>query len=173
MMARTARTGLGRGLALGSLLALILLAAGCAHSSGRPSAPVSLLVPSRLTVATVDVAGVYDTVARYIADVGLLPDPQHTAKPKAMFVSKPKRCSPNGDERHTGMCVFTLQVGPAPENPTRVAVSVRVHVPERVEFDPKAALDQIRIEATLDRLVTELRNRFGTAEVAQSDTLQF
>jgi hypothetical protein len=157
-------------LALVSALAALLLA-GC--SQVRPATPVTLLVPLRLNVATVDAAAVYDAAARYFAGLGLAPDAAQTGLAKAIFVSRRVRCSPNGEERHTAWCVFSFTVGPAPGDPTQVSVGVRVRVPERVEFDPKLALDQIRIEPALDRLVTELRGRFGRAEVVQTDTLQF
>jgi hypothetical protein len=170
MNPHTARIGLGSGLALVSALAALLLAA-C--SPARPVTPATLIVPARLNAATVDLAAVYDAVARYGAGLGLAPDAAQTDRAKGLFVSRRVRCSPNGDERHTAWCVFSFTVGPAPDDPTQVAVGVRVRVPERVEFDPKFALEQIRIEPALDRLVTELRGRFGRAEVRQTDMLQF
>ena len=160
---RLARVGL-------PVLAAVTMA-GC--SQPRPETPTTLVVPVRLAVATQDVAGVYDTVARYVADTGLVPDTSRTGRAQAIFTSRPARCSPNGDERRTASCVFSFALAQPPENPDTVAVTVRVRVVERVPFDPKRAEEQIRIEAALDELVTVLRDRFGRADVVLTDALRF
>ena len=150
-------------------LAALLLAC-----SAQPvSTPMTLELPSRLAVASTDVAGVYDAVAAYAADVALPADAGQTAKARGTYVSQRVRCAPNGDERHTAWCVFRFTVTPAPDNPLQTSVLMKVSIPERVDYDPQVALRQIPIEPTLDRLVTRLSDRFGGATVAQTEPLTF
>ena len=159
-----------RAMQLASLLAAVL-AASCTQDHGYT--PTTIVIPVRLNVAVVNLAGVYDAVSRYATDNGLVPDPAQSSKEKGTFVSRRVRCAPNGDERQSDWCVFSFGVSPAPDNPLQTSVSVRLQVPDRAEYDPKSVAQQIRIEPTLDGLVRALRSRFGTAAVAQTDFLTF
>lgn len=159
----------GRAAGFAGLAALLL-----ACSAEQPvSTPMTLELPSRLAVTGTDLGGVYDAVAAYAADVGLPADAGQTAKARGTYVSQRVRCAPNGSERHTAWCVFRFTVTPAPNNALQTAVLVKVNVPERVAYDPQAALRQIPIEPTLDRLATRLSDRFGGATVAQTEALTF
>ncbi len=155
-------------LALAMGLALV---AGC--SQPRPVAPSTLIVPKRIDVTTIDLGGVYDAAAAYANGVGLTPDTAQSNREQGRLVTQSAVCAPNGDQRHTARCVFSFLIAPAPDNPTAVAVQVRVRAAERVPFDPNAVAQQVRVEATLDQLVTALRGRFGTASVVQTDMLEF
>src|SRR5579863_9632105 len=118
---------------LGITAALVLLLAAC--SEEPPSAPLTLIVPSRIAVNWVDVGGVYDAVAAYAQDGGLPIDPSQSAKATATYTSQRVRCAPNGSDRHTAWCIFRFTVTPAPDNPQQTAVNVKVVVPERVDYD--------------------------------------
>ncbi len=170
MNARREPKYLLRVMLLASLLAAFL-AASC--SQQQVFTPTTIIVPARLNVATIDVAGVYDAVSRYAAESGLAPDPAQTDREKGTLASRRAPCAPSADERHSAWCIFNFTVSPAPDDPMQVAVLVRVRVPSRAEYDPSGAVRQIRIEPTLDRLVTVLRGRYGSAAVVQTDMLTF
>jgi hypothetical protein len=161
--------------ALGLAALLVLgwaLLAGCSQQE-RPEAPATMVVPAQLGVNTVDIAAVSATVGQYMSDAGLKADRGRSDLAKGVFVSQRVRCSPNAEERHVAMCVFTANIAPSTSNPTQVAVELRVRTGDLVKFDPKQAGDQIRIEPTLDRMVTVLRAKFGLAEVTQTTSLTF
>jgi hypothetical protein len=144
-----------------------------ACSEQRPSTPATLMIPTRIGITTTDLGGVYDAVAAYAADAGFPANPSQSSKAQGTLVSQRVRCSPNGDERHTAWCVFRFAVAPMPNNILQTAVTIRVDVPERVDYDATLALHQVRIEPTLDKLVAALTARFPDASVAQTDPLVF
>lgn len=152
-----------------------LLAAALTASCSQPKVytPTMIVIPARLNVAVVDLAGVYNVVSHAAVDRGLAPDLAQSDKAKGTLVSRRVLCAPNGVEHVSAWCIFTFSVIPAVDNPLQTSVLVRVQVPEHAEYDPKSAAQQIRIESTLDGLVTALRARFGTASVVQTDILTF
>lgn len=157
----------------GAAFAAALVALMLACSSERPSTPMTLTLPSRLTVSATDAGSVFDAVSGFAADAGLAPDAANTAKARGVFTSQKVRCAPGGNERHSAWCVFRFTAAPAQGNATQTEVSVKVIVVERVPYDPQAALRQVSIEPTLDRLVTQFTRRFGAAAVAQTELLTF
>jgi hypothetical protein len=154
-----------------STVTAFLLLAGC--SSERPSGVSTLVVPARIGVQGVDLAGVYQTVTQYFADAGVKMDAGKSDVHTGSWVSQPLRCSPSGDQRHVVQCVMSATVAPSTENPAQVAVDVKVRVGKEMEYDPNQAGNQVSIEPTLDRIVTALRAKYGIADVTRTDSLVF
>jgi hypothetical protein len=105
-------------------------------------------------------------------------DPGYSFKVNGTWTSQRVRCAPNGSERHTALCVFRFTVAPVPDfnapPPPQVTLSVKVSIPQKVAYDPQMALQQIRIEGTLDQITGKLSARyFGDVKVSQTEPLTF
>ena len=159
-----------------AILSVVGLTACSSEKAG--STPTTLLVPAQWIVLRHDAAEVYDLSTAALADAGLTADPGYSFKVNGTWTSKRVRCSPNGQERHVAWCVFRLTVNPVPDfnapPPEQVAVRVKVSTPDRVEYDKEAALQQIRIEPTLEKITAKLSARYyGDAQAPQNEQLTF
>jgi len=159
------------------LLAALLLAAlappGCMKKTVPPGTPMTLTIPSRVNVVTVDLAGVYDVMANYMGTQGLKRNKDASNSKRGLWTSDPVRCQPSGDERNVAMCTFSVQVDPGAGGVASTIVNLHVRVGDHMRYDPNLLREQITIESVMDRVVTELRSRYQQADVLATDPLQF